>query len=139
VVCLFAARDGDPRDFAGAGLPELRLEGLDPEAAAALYAPDAHHRTEPFRDPAVGREGVLAYTRDAYAAEADQDPRFGTPFAAGASAAVEWWTTGLEEGRPATLIGTSVLTFTPDGLVATARDYWFLEPGAHLPFEGWGR
>ena len=112
---------------------------LDPEAAAALYGPDAHYRTEPFRDPAVGRQGVLAYTRGAYAAEADQDPRFGTPFAAGASAAVEWWTTGLEEGQPATLIGTSVLTFTPDGLVATARDYWFLEPGTHQPSEGWGR
>ena len=38
VVCLFAARDGDPRDFPAPGLPELRLEGLDPEAAAALLA-----------------------------------------------------------------------------------------------------
>ena len=37
-----------------------------------------------------------------------------------------------------TLIGTSFLTFTPDGLVAAARDYWFLEPGTHQPFEGWG-
>jgi DNA-binding CsgD family transcriptional regulator len=36
VVCLFAARDGDPRQFPGAGLPELRLGGLDPEPAAAL-------------------------------------------------------------------------------------------------------
>jgi hypothetical protein len=45
----------------------------------------------------------------------------------------------LEEGRPATIVGTSFLTFTPDGLVATARDYWFLEPGTHHPFEGWGR
>jgi hypothetical protein len=111
----------------------------DPKAAAALYAPDAHYRSEPFRDPHLGREGVLAYTRDAYATEADQDPRFGTPFASGASAAVEWWATTLEEGRPATLIGTSVLSFTPDGLVAAGRDYWFLEPGLHLPFAGWGR
>ena len=31
------------------------------------------------------------------------------------------------------------LTFTSDGLVATARDYWFLEPGTHPPHEGWGR
>ena len=23
--------------------------------------------------------------------------------------------------------------------VATARDYWFLEPGTHQPFDGWGR
>ena len=111
----------------------------DPEAAAALYAPDAHYRSEPFRDPYPGREGVLAYTRRAYATEAAQAPRFGTPFAAGASAAVEWWTTLLEEDQPATLIGTSVLTFTPDGLVATGRDYWFQEPGTHPPFEDWGR
>jgi DNA-binding CsgD family transcriptional regulator len=38
VVCLFAARDGDPRDFPAPGLPELRLQGLGPEAAAALLA-----------------------------------------------------------------------------------------------------
>jgi predicted ATPase len=38
VVCLFAARDGDPRDFPAPGLPELRLNGLGPEAAAALLA-----------------------------------------------------------------------------------------------------
>jgi ketosteroid isomerase-like protein len=111
----------------------------DPEAAAALYAPDVHFRSEPFRDPHLGCEGVLEYTRGAYATEADQDPHFGTPFAAGAAAAVEWWAPLLEEGQPATLIGTSVLTFTPDGLVAAARDYWFLEPGRHPPFEGWGR
>jgi ketosteroid isomerase-like protein len=111
----------------------------DPEAAAALYAPDVHFRSEPFRDPHLGRDGVLAYTRGAYATEAGQDPRFGTPFASATGAAVEWWATALEEGQPATLIGTSVLTFTPAGLVATARDYWFLEPGTHLPFDGWGR
>ena len=111
----------------------------DPEAAAALYAPDTHYRSEAFRAPHLGREGVLAYTRQAYASEGGQDPRFGTPFAAGASAAVEWWTTTLEDGQPATLIGTSVLTFTPDGLVATARDYWFLEPGTHLPHDEWGQ
>jgi hypothetical protein len=111
----------------------------DPVAAAALYAPDVRYRSEPFRDPHPGRDGVLAFTRRAYATEADQDPRFGTPFAAGASAAVEWWCTTLEESRPATLIGSSFLTFTPDGLVGTARDYWFLEPGRHEPFERWGR
>jgi ketosteroid isomerase-like protein len=118
---------------------ERAWRAADPEAAAALYAPDAHYRSEPFRDPHPGREGVAAYTRGAYATEADQDPRFGTPFAAATAAAVEWWATLLEERRPATLIGTSLLTFTPDGLVAAARDYWFLEDGRHQPFEGWGR
>jgi hypothetical protein len=118
---------------------ERAWRAADPEAAAALYAPGAHYRSEPFRDPHLGRDGVLAYTRAAYATEADQDPRFGTPFASPAGAAVEWWATTLEEGQPATLIGTSLLTFTPDSLVATARDYWFLEPGHHEPSDGWGR
>jgi hypothetical protein len=59
--------------------------------------------------------------------------------AADTAAAVEWWATTLEEEQPATLIGSSVLTFTADGQVATGRDYWFLEPGTHHPFEGWGR
>jgi hypothetical protein len=118
---------------------ERAWRAADPEAAAALYAPDAHYRSEPFRDPHLGRAGVLAYTRQAYATEADQDPHFGTPVAAAPAAAVEWWATALEEGEPATLIGSSILTFTPDALVATARDYWFLEPGTHPPFPGWGR
>jgi hypothetical protein len=132
---------GDPRDHARrwADGYERAWRVADPAAAAALYAPAAHYRSEPFRDPHLGRDGVLAYTRGAYAAEAGQDPRFGTPFASPAGAAVEWWATTLEEGRPSTLAGTSVLTFTPEGLVATARDDWFLEPGHHQPSDGWGR
>jgi DNA-binding CsgD family transcriptional regulator len=38
VAWLFAARDGDARPFPAPGLPDLRLEGLDREAAAALLA-----------------------------------------------------------------------------------------------------
>jgi hypothetical protein len=38
VVLLFAAREGDPREFPADGLPELHLGGLDPEAGAALLA-----------------------------------------------------------------------------------------------------
>jgi SnoaL-like domain len=118
---------------------ERAWRAADPEAAAALYAPDTHYRSEPFRAPHLGREGVLAYTRAAYATEADQDPHFGTPVASDTAAAVEWWATTIEDGRPATLIGCSILTFTPAGQVATARDHWFLEPGTHHPFDGWGR
>lgn len=111
----------------------------DPEAAAALYAPGALYRSEPFRALHLGRDGVLAYTRGAYATETGQDPRFGAPVAAAGGAAVEWWATVVEEGTPSTLVGSSVLIFTPDGLVATARDHWSMEPGTHLPFPGWGR
>ena len=137
---LAADPGGDTRAHARRWAEEYERawRAADPEAAAALYAPAAHYRSEPFRDPHLGREGVLAYTPGAYAAEAGQDPRFGSPFASPAGAAVEWWATTLEEGQPSTLVGTSVLTFTPEGLVATARDYWFLEPGHHRPSEGWG-
>jgi hypothetical protein len=38
----------------------------------------------------------------------------------------------------ATLIGTAVLRFDPDGLVAESREYWFLEPGTHPRHAGWG-
>ena len=64
-----------------------------------------------------------------------------TPFASGSgpAAAVEWWTTLLEQDQPAILIGCSILAFTRDGLVATGRDYWFLEPGTHPPSDGRGR
>src|SRR4030095_7785594 len=38
VVCLFAGRDRAGREVPASGLPELRLEGLDREPAAALLA-----------------------------------------------------------------------------------------------------
>ncbi|HZA83070.1 MAG TPA: AAA family ATPase, partial [Actinomycetes bacterium] len=36
IVLLFAARDGEARQFVAPGLPELHLRGLDPKAAAEL-------------------------------------------------------------------------------------------------------
>jgi DNA-binding CsgD family transcriptional regulator len=38
IVVLLAAREGEPSLLDGAGLPTLQVEGLDPEAAAALLA-----------------------------------------------------------------------------------------------------
>jgi hypothetical protein len=31
-----------------------------------------------------------------------------------------------------------VLRFDPQGLVAESREYWFLAPGRHEPYPGWG-
>ena len=39
VVLLFAARDGDPRQFPADGLPELRLGGLDPSRRPPCWRP----------------------------------------------------------------------------------------------------
>jgi DNA-binding CsgD family transcriptional regulator len=57
VVCLFAARDGDAREFPAPGLPELRLEGLDLEAATALLAGNGVDLPAPVVDLLVERTG----------------------------------------------------------------------------------
>jgi ketosteroid isomerase-like protein len=117
---------------------ERAWRSKDIEAAVALYAPDVVYRSHPFRDPRLGREGVRAYTADAFGEEENQDPRFGTPIAAGAAAAVEYWTPMQENGADMSLIGAVVLRFDPQGLVAESREYWFLAPGRHEPYPGWG-
>jgi DNA-binding CsgD family transcriptional regulator len=40
IALVFSAREGDPRAFEAPGLPELRLTGLEPEAAEALLIDD---------------------------------------------------------------------------------------------------
>ena len=55
VVLLFGARDDDQRNFPAAGLPELRLAGLEPVAAAALLHETAPGLAERVRDQLVTR------------------------------------------------------------------------------------
>lgn len=110
----------------------------DADAAAAMYGEDVVYRSHPFRDPHRGREGVLVYTRENFGVETGQDPRFGRPVASGMSAAVEYWVPMVEEGKEATLMGCALLRFVDDGLVGESREYWFMEPGLHQPYEGWG-
>ena len=55
VVVLFGARDGDQRDFSAPGLPERRLGGLKPAAAAALLDQVAPGLADRVRDQLVTR------------------------------------------------------------------------------------
>ena len=110
----------------------------DPDAAAALYAEDATHLSSPFRDVMRGREQILKYTKTAYAAEEDPDPRFGEPIVQGGTAVVEWWCSMLEDGDPATLAGASYLDFDENGLVASERDYWNVIDERRKPHRDWG-
>ena len=113
-------------------------EEHDAEAVAALYAEDAVDYSAPFRAPNVGRAGVRAYARWAFASETEQQVWFGEPLEQGDRALVEWWTTRLDEGRESTLAGCTVLRFGPDGLVTEARNYWHEEDGRRSRPEGWG-
>lgn len=108
----------------------------DPDAAAALYANDVVYRSHPFRDAHRGRDGVRAYSAGAYAAERDRTVRIEVAAAAGASAAVEYWTTFTESGEPKTLAGCALLSFDGAGAVTGSHEYWHLEDGALEPPAG---
>lgn len=110
----------------------------DPDAAARLYAQDVVYRSHPFREAVRGRAGVHDYSASAYEVEQDRVVRFGRPVAAGAGAAVEYWTTFTEEGTPKTLAGCVLLSFDEAGAVAASREYWHLEDGTREPNLGWG-
>ena len=105
----------------------------DAGAAAELYSEGVVYRSHPFRKPHRGREGVRAYSEQAYAAESDRVVRFGEPIAAGSCAAVEYWTTFTEEGEPKTLAGCALLAFDDAGLVTASREYWHLGEGTLEP------
>ncbi|MGH3021591.1 MAG: nuclear transport factor 2 family protein [Gaiellaceae bacterium] len=111
----------------------------DPEPLRAVYADDAVFRSAPFREPQLGAEGALEYARSAFADQDDfTDCWFGEPVVAVDRAAVEYWAVLVENGREVTIAGVAVLSFGPDGLVRSQRDYWALEPGAHEPAPAWG-
>jgi DNA-binding CsgD family transcriptional regulator len=50
LAILFGAREGEVSRFEAAGLPELTLAGLGPEAAAAILAASAHQAVPGVRD-----------------------------------------------------------------------------------------
>jgi predicted ATPase len=57
IVMLFAAREGEPRQFQAPGLPELRLGGLDAAAAAELLAASAGPLAPRVRDRLLAETG----------------------------------------------------------------------------------
>ena len=105
----------------------------DPEVIAALYARDAPYRAVAFREP----DDATGYLRRVFAEETDIECRFGEPIVSGDRAAVEWWASWIEDGRPITLAGATVLRFDDAGAVVDHRDYWNEAPGRVEPYPGW--
>jgi len=100
-------------------------EALDPDAIVALYAEDAVVSTEPFREPARGRDaGVRGYISRVFGEERDPRVWIGTPIVDGDRAAISWWASLIEDGADATLAGTSVLRFDGAGFVVSQWDAW---------------
>jgi ketosteroid isomerase-like protein len=109
----------------------------DVEAIASLYSHDTLYRALAFREPDRGRPGVERYLTENFGAEREVECRFGEPIVAGDRAAVEWWASWIEDGRPVTLAGTTVLRFDAEGSVIDHRDYWNEADGRQAPYRGW--
>jgi ketosteroid isomerase-like protein len=109
----------------------------DVESIVALYADETLYRALAFREPDRGLAGVRRYLTENFGLEHDVECRFGDPVAAGDRAAVEWWASWVEDGRPLTMAGTTVLRFDPNGLVVDHRDYWNEADGRKPPHPEW--
>ena len=116
----------------------LAWEEADPDAAAALFTEDAVYRSNPFREPHLGRDGVRAYWEQATATQSNARVRIGRPITQGRKTAVEWWATMLDDGAEITLPGILFLRFSPDGLCEELRETWNVAEELVEPPPGWG-
>jgi hypothetical protein len=108
----------------------------DADAIATLQAPQGRHWSSPLQPPHHGPAGLRAYLLRSFGQEtAPTRCRFAEPIVDGALAAVEYWAQVEYGGEKATISGCTVLEFDDAGLVATSRDYSYLEPG-HLSSAG---
>jgi hypothetical protein len=109
---------------------------LDAHLLAPIYAPDAVHRSHPFREPG----NPIEYARWAFAEEeGEPEVWMGDPIVAGDRAAIEWWAIVTENGKEVSLAGVSIVRFDTDGRVVEQTDYWGTTDGRTSPWSDWGR
>lgn len=110
----------------------------NPQGAAELFTVDAVYRSDPFRQPLVGRTAIADYWARATGSQSAIQVRFGDPLVQGDRVAVEWWSTVMKDGASTTDAGGLFLTFEAERC-AELREYWNLaEEAVGIP-EGWGR
>ena len=97
----------------------------DVEGVAALYAPDAEFRSQPFRELQTPR----AYAEWTFAEQDEAECWFGEPIVDGDRAVVEYWAVVRFQGRDETIAGIAVIRFREDGLVTEQHDYWNAHEG----------
>ncbi len=113
-------------------------ENRDPDAAAALFTPDAPYREQPYQEPFQGREGVRAYWAEVTATQSDVRFRYGAPIVTADRTVVEWWVTMRNGGADVTLAGIFLLRFDNDGLCSDLNEYWHFSEGQVEPYPHWG-
>ena len=110
----------------------------DPDAAAALFTPDAVYQEQPFQPAYVGRDAIREYWATITASQSDVELRYGRSVVERRRAAVEWWVNLRSSGAEVTLAGEFLLAFTRRGLCRSLREYWFFAEGRLDPPPGWG-
>lgn len=118
---------------------KVAWETRDPDAAAALFAPEGTYRDNIFEEPHKGRAGINAYWTEVTAAQGDVAVRMGRPFVDGDRVTVEFWTNMKVAGDDVTLPGCLLLEFGADGLCTRLREYWHFQPGRFDPPPEWGQ
>jgi hypothetical protein len=114
-------------------------EEADDNAVGALFTEDATYRSDPFKEPYRGRDGIRRYWREVTATQANVEVAVGRTLAIERRALVEWWTQMDSDGTPVTLPGALILDFDERGLCRALREYWNLEIGTRMPPpKGWG-
>jgi ketosteroid isomerase-like protein len=114
-------------------------EEADDNAVGALFTEDATYRSDPFKEPYSGRDGIRRYWREVTATQANVEVVVGRTLASESRALVEWWTQMDSDGTPVTLPGALILDFDERGLCRALREYWNLEIGTRMPPpKGWG-
>ena len=114
-------------------------ENADADAAAGLFTEDATYRSNPFRPPHRGREGIRAYWSSVTASQSNTKVAMGNPVREANRMVVEWWTQMDDDGAPVTLPGALILEFNEQGLCTALREYYNILEGERVPPpEGWG-
>ena len=132
---MFAGVDVDAAARAWIDAWSRSWRELDAELLEPIYAPDAVFRSHPFRDP----QRPLDYARWVISEEeGEPEVWMGEPLISGDRAAIEWWAAVIENGKPITLAGTSIIRFGDDGRIVEQHDYWGQADGRVPPWEGWG-
>jgi hypothetical protein len=111
----------------------------DPDAAAALFTPDAVYQEQAFQPAFVGRDAIRDYWANVTATQSDIELRYGRPVVEGRKAAVEWWTNLRNDGADITLAGEFMLTFRSSRPVQLAARVLVLLRGAPGAAAGLGR
>lgn len=114
-------------------------EEADDEAVGELFTEDATYRSDPFREPHRGRDGIRRYWREVTSTQSNVEVSVGRTVVVGHRAVVEWWTQMENDGTPVTLPGALILDFDEIGLCRALREYWNLEVGRRMPPpDSWG-